>query len=143
VPTRAQIEQEIVNRAEAWMTNAGFAVTFAGANADLNSPLAWAIRQAGGSVTNIALVADADVSTVASEDLDLLLDMAELRTLENVLANFVLVDAKAGPVEAKASQFADRLERRIAALRGWIAITYGIGGTTQLTGGVLTLDILE
>jgi hypothetical protein len=143
VPTRAQIEQEIVNRAEAWMTNAGFAVTFAGANADLNSPLAWAIRQAGGSVTNIALVADADVSTVASEDLDLLLDMAELRTLENVLANFVLVDAKAGPVEAKASQFADRLERRITALRGWIATTYGIGGTTQLTGGVLTLDILE
>ncbi len=125
--TRANIEQELVGRASAWLAAAGMAVTYAGANASLNSPIGWAIRQSDGTVAAPALVTDADVATVASADLDQLLDLAELRTLENVLANYALVDAKAGPVEAKASQLADRLERRIAQLRSWIAQAYGIG----------------
>lgn len=141
--TRADIELEVVSRTSAWLANVGFAVTVAGANADLNSPIAWAIRQAGGTVATPALVANADVATVAAANFDLLLDLAELRTLENVLANFALVDAKAGPVEAKSSQFADRIERRIAQLRSWLATAYGIGGTTLVSGGVLTLNFGE
>jgi hypothetical protein len=139
--TRANVELEIVSRASAWMASAGLAVTVAGANASLNGPIAYAIRTAGGTVANPALVADADVLTVS--DLDLLYDLTELRTLENVLANFSGVDKKAGPVELKSSQFADRLERRIAALRSWIATTYGIGGTSLISGGVLTLNFGE
>jgi len=125
--TRADIEQELVSRAEAWLTAAGFAVTFAGANADLNAPLGWAIRQAGGTVAAPALVTTTDVQTVAAADLDMLMDLAELRTLQNVLASYALVDAKAGPVEAKSSQLADRIERRINQLRAWVATAYGIG----------------
>jgi len=141
--TRADIEQELVSRASAWLTSASMAVTFAGANADLNAPIGYAVRIAGGTVAAPSLVTDADVGTVTSANLDLLLDVAELRTLENILAHYSLVDAKAGPVEAKASQLADRLERRIATLRTWLAQAYGIGGVTRLTAGVLTLDIIE
>lgn len=139
--TRANVELEIVSRASAWMAASGLAVTTAGSNASLNSPIAWAIRQAGGTVSDPALVADADVATVS--DLDLLYDLAELRTLENVLANFTGVDKKAGPVELKSSQMADRIEKRIAQLRAWLSTAYGIGGTGILTGGTLTLDIAE
>ena len=119
------------------------AVTYAGANADLNAPIGYAIRIAGGTVAAPSLVTSTDVATVASADLDLLLDVAELRTLENILAHYALVDAKAGPVEAKSSQLADRLERRIAQIRTWLAQAYGIGGTTRFTSGVLTLDMIE
>ena len=127
--TRADIEQEIVSRASAWLTSAGLAVTFAGANADLNASIGWAIRQAGGTVAAPSLVTSTDVQTVAAADLDLLYDLAELRTLQNILASYALVDAKAGPVEAKSSQLADRIERRIAQLRGWLSAAYGYGGS--------------
>ena len=141
--TRADVEQELVSRASAWLTSASMAVTYAGANADLNAPIGYAIRIAGGTVAAPSLVTSTDVATVANADLDLLLDVAELRTLENILAHYALVDAKAGPVEAKSSQLADRLERRIAQIRTWLAVAYGIGGTTRLTSGVLTLDMIE
>jgi hypothetical protein len=126
--TRANIELEIVSRASAWMTAAGLAVTTVGTNASLNSPIAWAIRTAGGTVSNPALVADADVATVASADYDFFLDLAELRTLENILANFSGVDKKAGPVELKSSQLGDRIAARIAYLRASLAAVYSYGG---------------
>lgn len=126
--TRADIEQELVSRTEAWLTAAGLAVTFAGANADLNAPIGWAIRQAGGTVSAPSLVTSTDVQTVASADYDKFLDLAELRTLETVLANYGDVDLKAGPVEIKGSQFGDRIERRISQLKSWLSSAYGIGG---------------
>ena len=141
--SRADIEQEIVSRAEAWMASAGLAVTFAGANCDLNAPLGWAIRQAGGSVTTPSLVTSTDVQTVAAADYDMLLDLAELRTLQSILANFSAVDKKAGPVELKSSQLGERIERRIAQLRAWLATAYGIGGSATLTTGVLNLNFAE
>lgn len=126
--SRADIEQELVSRAEAWLTSAGLAVTFAGANADLNNPIGWAIRQAGGSVASPSLVTSTDVQTVAAADYDFFLDLAELRTLENILANFSGVDKKAGPVELKSSQLADRIAARIAYLRASLAAVYSYGG---------------
>jgi hypothetical protein len=124
--TRAQFEAIMVQRIGGWLANAGLPITVIGTNEALNDPLGYAIRIAGGTVTSYALVADADVATVADAKLDMLLDLAELRALENVLSNFALVDVKAGPVEAKQSQFADRLERVIARLRSQIAVRYGI-----------------
>jgi hypothetical protein len=142
--TRADIELELVSRVGAALTIAGMdGVTVNGTNASLNGTIGYAIRTAGGTVIAPALVTDADVATVASADYDLLLDLAELRTLENVYTNYTDEDIKAGPVELKSSQYADRLAARIAQLRSSLAITYGIGGTTQLSGGTLTLNFME
>lgn len=110
------------------MASAGLAVTFTGSNLDLNAPIGWAIRQAGGTVVAPSLVTSTDVQTVAAADYDKFLLLAELRTLQNVLASYALVDAKAGPVEAKSSQLADRIERRIASIRAELAGTYSYGG---------------
>ena len=142
-PTRANVESILVQRIGGWLANANLPITVVGSNAALNDPIAYGVRIAGGTVTSYALVADADVATVADADLDMLLDVAELRALENVLSNFTLVDAKAGPVEAKSSQFADRLERVIARKRSQLAIRYGIESSATMTTGVISLNFTE
>lgn len=141
--TRAQAEAILVQRIGGWLTNASLPVTIVGSNAALNDPLGYGIRIAGGTVTSYALVADADLLTVADADLDMLLDVAELRALESVLSNFALVDAKAGPVEAKSSQFADRLMKVIDRLRAQLAIRYGIESALQLQAGMISLNFTE
>jgi hypothetical protein len=141
--TRAQTESILVQRIGGWLTNASLPVTIVGSNAALNDPIGYGIRIAGGTVASYALVADADLLTVADADLDMLLDLAELRALENILSNYALVDAKAGPVEAKASQFADRLERVIARLRQQLAVRYGIEYSATMTTGVISLNFTE
>lgn len=125
--TRADIETLLVSRAGASLASAGMAVTIVGTNASLNDAIGWAIRQSGGTVTAPALVTSTDVQTVDSADFDQLIDLAELRTLETILSNYSAVDKKAGPVELKSSQFADRILARIGQLRSWIAVAYDIG----------------
>jgi hypothetical protein len=137
--TRATFEAELVSRAEAWLTAASMAVTFAGSNADLNSPLGWAIRQAGGTVAG-ATVADGDVATVDSADLDLMYDLAELRMLQSILANYAKVDKKAGPVELKSSQLFDQIRARIASLREWLSSTYSYGGYAAFSVSLTRTD---
>lgn len=131
--TRADIEQEIVSRAEAWLTAASMAVTFAGANADLNSPIAWAVRAAGGAVSAPSLVTSTDVQTVTSANYDKLLDLAEYRTLISIYQNYKKVDGKAGPVEGKADQLAQRMQKAIADKRAQLFADYGIGGAAAFS----------
>lgn len=142
--TRADIELELVSRVGGWLTFVGMdGATVNGTNASLNGPIRYGIVTSNGTVINPSLVTDADVATVADAQLDQLYDLTELRSLENALSHFSGVDKKAGPVELKSSQFADRLEKRIADVRSAIAIAYGIGGTARLSGGTLTLDFAE
>ncbi len=131
--TRADIEAELVSRAGAWLTAAGRAVTFAGSNADLNGAIGWAIVQAGGTVVDRALVTSTDVQTVASDDYDFFLDLAELRMLQSVLSNYAKVDKKAGPVELKSSQLFDQIRARLADLKSWLSTTYSYGGSSALS----------
>lgn len=130
--TRANIEQEIVQRCGGLMSAAGLAVTFAGANASLNSPIGAAIRQLGGTVANISLVTDADVATVDADDLDALLAVAELRTLKNIKQNYALVDISEGPHRESLSQVIANLDSSIKALEGDILVNYNIGPNTQI-----------
>jgi hypothetical protein len=138
--TRAEIEVVLVRRCGALLTAAGLAITFAGANADLNDPIGSSIRQLGGTVASIAAVTDADVLTVSADySLDALLDLCELRTLENISGNYALVDIAAGPESEKLSQVAAVIEKRIDRLSAKIEKLYGIGAGV-VTIGALTLD---
>jgi hypothetical protein len=141
--TRAQVETILVRRIGGWLSNANLAITVAGSNADLSDPIAYGVRIADGTVADYSAVTTADIATVADADLDKMLDVAELRALENVLSNFALVDAKAGPVEAKSSQFADRLMKVIDRLRAQLAQRYGIEGSPTITTGVISLNFTE
>lgn len=117
--TRAEAEAELIARLGGWMTAAGLdGVTMDGTNASLDSPISYALR---------AVEEDA-VGDVSSTDLSQFYDLAELRALLTTYQNYTKVDGRAGPVEGKADQLAQRMARRIADLRSQIAADYGIGG---------------
>lgn len=117
--TRAEAEVELVARLGGWLVAAGLdGTTVDGTNASLDSPLAWALRA----------VEEDSVADVPSASLSQFYDLAELRALLTIYQNYSKVDGKAGPVEGKADQLAQRMARRIADLRAQIAADYGIGG---------------
>lgn len=136
--TRANLESILVQRCGRLMSFVGMAITTAGANASLNDPIGYALRQAGFTVANIASVADADVASVTAAELDEVLDYAELRTLENVEGNFDAVDIANGPEKENFSQVQKTLDGRISKLNDKIAITYGTGAVLET--GTITYD---
>lgn len=138
--TRAAAEAVLVRRLGGLLAAAGLAVTTAGANADLNDPLAWAVGQAGGSVSDRTAVTDADLTTVDGDDR--LLDLAELRALESVAGNLALVDVTFGPHKESLGQLGERLEKLIARKRAQVARDHGIGAGA-LDAGVVVLPFQE
>jgi len=123
--TRANVEAILVQRCGRLMSFVGMAVTVAGSNASLNDPIGYALRQSGYSVANISSVADLDLASVAADDLDMVLDYAELRTLESVAGNMDAVDIANGPEKENFSQAATAVDKRIAKLSEKITLTYG------------------
>jgi hypothetical protein len=121
------------------MSFAGMAVTVAGSNASLNDPLGYALRQSGYTVANIASVADADIASVETDDIDEVLDVAEFRTLENISGNIDDVDITNGPESERYSQIAASLEKRMTRLQQKIYDTYGTGVIAE--AGVINYDI--
>jgi hypothetical protein len=141
--TRANVEAILVRRVGKKLTAAGLdGTTVTGANADLNDPIGWALRQAGYAVASIVAVADADLANVAIDDTDKILDLAELRTLESVHENLNLVDFRLGPRAESLSQLAEQVEKEIARKRSCVQREYGMG-LGSISGGAISLEFQE
>jgi hypothetical protein len=140
--TRANVETILVKRCGPLLTAAGMATTVAGSNADLNDPIGYAIRKSSGTVASFVSVADADLTTVAADEYDQLLDLAELRTLETILGNLDEVDIRVGPRDEKFSQLRTDTEKRLERLQQRIEQEYGVIGVSVETGAVL-LDFVD
>jgi hypothetical protein len=139
--TRADVEAILIQRCGAYLTAASMdGTSHAGTNESLNDPIGYALRKIGYSVANVSLIDDDDLSGVS--EIDQLFDLAELRTLDNILGNLALVDITLGPRKESLSQLASALEKRIARLHSYIELEYGIG-MAELTGGVIELDFAE
>jgi hypothetical protein len=141
--TRAGAETLLIRRLGKLLTEAGLdGTTLNGSNADLADPLGWAVRQCGGSVANIANVADTDLAGIAASDTDKLLDLAEYRTLQSLSTSPVFINIQVGSRREDLSKLADmidkRLERKLAQLQQ--DYDFGIGG---LEGGVIALDFMS
>lgn len=122
------------------MEAVGFDITTVdGTNANLNDPIGFGIRRSGGSVLNVALVGDADVLTVDTDDLDQLLDLSELRLLRNIKGSWAKTDISAGQLTEKLGDFAKQVEEDIKAMSEHLLSSYGIGGAT-LSSGSIRLD---
>ena len=113
--TRTDVEVVLVKRAGALMAKAGMAVTVVGSNADLDDPVAYALRQVG----------CADVDGVASDDYDEFLDYAEYRLLENVLGNLTGVDTKLGPRSEMLSQLSRQVEAKMKRIENKLGLSAG------------------
>lgn len=140
--SRANVEVVLVKRVGPLMSKAGLAVTFAGSNADLADPIAWALRQAGYSVADITDPTTAEVATVGSADLDEALDYAEYRLLETILGNLDDVDTTVGPRTEKLNQLSEKVEKRLKRLGEKLEDEYGFGATTPQIG-VVTYEVAE
>ena len=140
--TRANAEFLTVARLAPLMEAAGLAVTVLGANADLNGPIARAVRDLGHTVTSAVLVADADVAQITTAQTSEFLDACELHTLETILGNLDDVDIKVGPRSEKLSQLALQVERKIKRLLAAMGTAYGYGMATP-DAGYITLDFAE
>lgn len=141
--TRANVETILVRRCGSLLTAAGLdGTTLDGTNVDLNDPIGYALREMGYTVDDITAVADDDVSSVSTANYDKLLDLSELRTLENIQGNLDEVDITLGPRKEALGQLPDRLEKRIERLEAKVRKVYGIGVGT-ITAGVIKLDFAE
>jgi len=140
--TRANVEVVLCKRLGPLLTAAGMATTCVGSNADLNDPIGWAIRQADYTVASIALVADADLVGVASDDYDQVLDLAEYRMLETIQGNLDDVDVQVGPRREALSQLADQVQQKLERLEARIGRLYGVG-LASLEAGYLTMNFAE
>jgi hypothetical protein len=141
--TRANVEVELISRIGRLLTAAGLdGTTVNGANASLAGPIAYAIRASGGALANLLVVTDADLAAFDVALMDQLLDLAELRALENALGNYDGVDIRVGQRSESFSQLGTRLADRIAILRGRLLTIYGIGAGS-LTAGVIDLAFAE
>ncbi len=114
--TRANLETLIVKRLGALMEAAGLAVTIAGSNADLSDPLAWACRNVGGSTANVSTVTDSELASIPIASYDDTIDLAEYRTLKNLIGNLDDVDITTGPRAEKLSQLADQARAMLASM---------------------------
>jgi hypothetical protein len=140
--TRANVETILVKRCGALMTAAGLATTYAGANADLNDPIGYAIRKCGGAVASVAAVADSDLAGISADKYDQLLDLAELRTLESIVGNLDDVNITVGPHSEQLADLSARVQKRIETKRAEIQKEYGIGAGA-LEAGVIGLDFMQ
>lgn len=141
--SRASVEAILVERCGRLLTAASLdGATSDGTNASLNDPIGWAIRQLGGAVASITAVADADLAAIAEGDTDALLDLAELRALENALGNLDLADIKVGDRSESLGQIGARLERAVSRKRDQIKRDHGIGLGT-ITAGVINLGFQQ
>ncbi len=140
--TRAQIETVLVRRTGAWLSQSGLdSTTVDGTNTDLADAIAAAILQCDSTVADITNPTSAEIQAVDS--LTKFLDVAELRLLENILENLSKVDSKAGAVEAKLDQLAQRIERAIARKREQLAARYGLETAATLETGVINLGFQQ
>jgi hypothetical protein len=139
--TRANAEAVLVGRLGALMEEANLdGTTVDGTNEDLNDPIGVALRAMGYSVTDIAAVADGDLASLGEEEFNEFLDRAELRTLESIEGNFVLVDITAGPRSEKFSQLLLHVRERKVQLTERVQREYG---SFILEGGYISIDLAE
>lgn len=134
--TRANVENVTIHRTGPLMTKAGMdGTTVDGTNTDLASPIAWALRQAGYSVADITNPTTAEVA-LASDDVDEVLDLTELRTLEDIMGSLDDVDVTVGPRKEMLSQLSDQVQKRIKSVQARVGKAYGFGAAALETGTI-------
>jgi len=141
--TRSNLEILLLNRVKAmFVASALDFTTNTGDNPDLNDPIGFAIRWCNGTTVDVAEVSDVDVATVGNSRLDELLDVAELRALQNAFGNYSAVGLKIGPRSEYQDQLAVRLRARIKDMEKDLGNRYGYG-IVEAEVGTISLDFAQ
>jgi hypothetical protein len=146
--TRAAVETILVQRTGRRLDFVGLPGTGHTAGTDtpprsyLSDALASAVRSLGLTLADPTTVVDGDLISVTTGDqVDQLLDVAELRILETILGNWDKFDQTKGMDGQYLGRMADSLQKAIDALRKRIQVKYGIGLGTLRGGGISFLRV--
>jgi hypothetical protein len=141
--TRAEVEADLIFRTGKWLTLVGQdGTTVDGTNTSLNYPIGYGIRNAGGTVATNSLVTDTDVQSVDTTRQDEMIDIAELRVLQNVAGNFTRPNTKVGPRDEEWGDLYEQLNTAIKNKSDRLDDMYGFG-TQPIQGGIIQLDFAE
>jgi hypothetical protein len=136
----SDLQATLAGRCGATLTKAGLDGS-ASSSAWLD-PLAESAREMGVTLASPLTVADADLAAVTQAQVSQLVDVAELRSLENALGNLTKVSQKVSLGAQDWGELRDGLERAIGRLAARARDLYGVGrGTVQ--GGTVRLDFQE
>ena len=140
--TRANVEVNLIRRLGNLMTKAEMdGSTADGTNTDLADPIGWALRQAGYPTADITDPTTAEVAAAVG-DIDQVMDLSEMRTLESILGGLDDVDITLGPRDEKLSQLAEQAEKKLVAIQDKIQKLYSFSAAA-LTTGTLTYEFAE
>jgi hypothetical protein len=133
------VETLLLKRAAGRMQEAGMDYSTIPNNTDLVDPIVFALLCMDITPADPTSLSDSDLSGVANTDLSKLLDLAEMRLLENIVGNLALVDITVGPRKEALNQLVDQAEKAIARLSSRIEKMYGFG-IGSLEAGTISLD---
>ena len=124
-------------------TACGGTLTAAGLDGSTTSaawlgPIAAGVRSLGLALVDPLSAVDADLVPVVASQVDQLLDVAELRALENALNHYTKVSQKISMGEKRFGEFRTELEATIARKSTSVMNQYGIGLAT-ISAGVIDL----
>ena len=141
--TRAQVETLIIKRVGLLFTELSLdGTTVDGTNADLNDPIVNALWLFDETVSNPALVADADIDDIAADEYREFVDTVEVRCLETALQALTAVNITVGPRSEAYDQLGQRIEKAIERKRAYMAKEYGTSVPTP-SAGYISLHIAE
>lgn len=113
-PSVIEVSAVLTRRCGAYMTAASLTAD----TGALIDPVRWALAALGLTPASIAAVTDADLAGVAATEMvDALLDLAEIRLLETCLTNLTAVTTRAGNVSQDFSDWAKTLQALIPRKR--------------------------
>lgn len=85
----------------------------------------WAMRKLGYTVANPVTFTDVEVALVTDADMDVFLDLTELKTLKSIPGNLPAVDTTVGPQSVKMSNLLPALETMIQRRQAEITAEHG------------------
>jgi len=141
--TRANVEAVLVKRSGQLLQAAGMdGTTATGSNTDLNDPIGGAIRRLGYATASMALVTDADCAQVPDDKLDALLDLAEVRCLENVITHLDDAMVYSGSGSSRMSSRVRQIQAMVDRKRNYVEREHKLG-LGKLEPGSILFDFVE
>lgn len=143
--TRAGTESILVDRTGALIARVGISLTPStdlSPRAYLGDPIATSLRQIGISVSDHRVPVDLEIAEVGDDDIGQYLDRAELRLLENIIGNSILIDETAGIDRQAWGKLMDKVQARAALMRDSILDQYGPASSSLngITSGTVGLN---
>jgi len=144
--TRETLDVILIARTGALLTTVGKdGSTDDGSNTDLVDPIRAALKTLGYSVSDFTTVTDTDLAGVAADDEEALIDVAELKILDNVIypGAAALVDISVGPRRESLSQFSKHIESMLEKKVAAVNDAYGSLFGDSLEAGVISVASIE